>query len=264
MNNSAESRIFFHKKKEITIILPCAGEGKRLGLKTPKELYEIYPGQKLIDFSLTHIKHYLKRKQGNKVRVCVVIKKGKEAVYEYVKSILSVSTEVTFAHFNTSSREWPGSVYSAGEYFSAFNIVLLPDSFIQLAETDPYYDLEGKTLLDLMLIFLERSRVVFAYVKSSNKKKLGNLGALKAYKERIVEFRDKPENNRHKYNGYWVSYAFVNTVARELYQFLIDSVEHKKDNYAEQKFFPAAGVKLYRYHDLGTWESIRNFKQKNF
>ena len=43
-------------KKELdsclTVILPCAGEGNRLGLTTPKELYEIIPGKRLIDFSL--------------------------------------------------------------------------------------------------------------------------------------------------------------------------------------------------------------------
>ena len=50
--------------KRVTIILPCAGEGKRLGAKGPKELFEIYPGKKLIDYSLEHIKAFNNRVGG--------------------------------------------------------------------------------------------------------------------------------------------------------------------------------------------------------
>jgi UDP-N-acetylglucosamine pyrophosphorylase len=40
---------------KITIILPCAGSGSRLGLSEPKELFEISPEIRLIDFSSAHI-----------------------------------------------------------------------------------------------------------------------------------------------------------------------------------------------------------------
>ena len=40
---------------EMTVILPAAGSGQRLGLDYPKELFEIVPGKKLVDFSLDHI-----------------------------------------------------------------------------------------------------------------------------------------------------------------------------------------------------------------
>ncbi|MCP5049152.1 MAG: hypothetical protein GY940_18430, partial [bacterium] len=72
--------------KKITVILPCAGEGSRMGLETPKELFEIFPGNdaagksakgkpvKLIDFSLEHIRAFPDRRA---LRVAVVVRPWK-------------------------------------------------------------------------------------------------------------------------------------------------------------------------------------------
>ena len=70
--------------KRISIILPCAGDGKRMGLSYPKELFEIFPGVKLIDFSLNHIDFYVNRTDMH-IKIIIVIKTGKEEVFEYVK-----------------------------------------------------------------------------------------------------------------------------------------------------------------------------------
>ncbi len=112
----------------LTVILPCAGEGNRLGLDIPKELFEIVPGTRLIDFSLNHIRAV---PVGIEVKVAVVVRPWKKEVVDYVSRKLP-GTAVEAVLFDDAYSEWPGSVYSASGFFSAHNLVLLPDSCLCL------------------------------------------------------------------------------------------------------------------------------------
>ncbi len=73
---------------DLTIILPCAGSGSRLGLDYPKELYEIWQGVKLIDFSLMHFKKFIPKFSKRNLIIAVVISRSKIKVFEYIKKKL--------------------------------------------------------------------------------------------------------------------------------------------------------------------------------
>jgi hypothetical protein len=242
----------------ITVILPAAGAGTRLGLTYPKELYEVKPGVKLIDFSLTHIKKHLEKFPRTDLKVAVVITKGKLSVYEYVKSKLP-DARVVAVLFDEAYFEWAGSVYSANEHFSEKNIVMLPDSVIEVGKENPLYDDDGKTLIEKMNEALENNPVAFGTVSCKNKNKLSNLGALFVKDEKVLCFQDKPETGLEKYNAFWATYAFKKESAHDLYDFLLHSIKHESPDYEKQLFYPAAGSMLYSYHDLGTWEAIERF-----
>lgn len=244
---------------DLTIILPCAGTGSRLGLTIPKELYEFYPDVKLIDFSLMHIKKFISSCTNKKLKVAVVIRQSKIKVYDYVKATLP-DIDVYPVDFNESYHEWAGSVYSAKNIFSKNNIVLLPDSVIQVIQKNPYYSLSGQTLIELMIQSLENNHVCFSYIDCLDKNKLKHFGAMKITEGKIIDFQDKPINNFSNYNAFWAAYGFQKKSAKNLYEFLAHSIKHEKVDYTKETFYPALGIKLYSYTDLGTWESINNFK----
>ena len=247
----------------ISIILPCAGEGRRLGAPGAKELFEIYPGKRLIDFSIDHIKAFISRenitKENNDFKVITVIKPGKEDVFQYVKSTLS-EVGVEYVMFSEKYREWPGSVYSAKSHFSDVNIVFLPDSFIKFgADNLIYSDKYNETIISKAANILEREKLVFGVVNCNDPVKLSSLGALRVVNNKVKLFNDKPEKDQDKYNGFWGVYGFRNTMGTHVYEFLIDSVERKKKKEHLLKELKPKAFYIETYYDLGTVKSVKEF-----
>lgn len=248
---------------DLTVILPCAGEGNRLGLGTPKELFEIFPGVRLIDFSLNHILAAYERTKTT-VTAAVVIRPWKQEVAEYVSRRLPGITVETVL-FDDAYREWPGSVYSASGVFSHYNLVLLPDSCLRLREgrgcfMDTCFNEEGKALVELISEALEDFNVVFGSVGCTDPEILKNLGAMRVEGSRVTAFQDKPSQDSHSYNSFWGCYGFRKEYGKSLYEFLIQSVHHEAVSFKAQPFYPVGAVPLYSYQDLGTWESIDRFR----
>jgi len=248
----------------LTVILPCAGSGTRLGLKKPKELFEILPGICLIDFSLAHIRAALPVAG---IKVVVVIRPDKEEVVDHVRRVLpEIKVESVF--FNDSYHEWPGSVFSARETFSNHNLVLLPDSILNIgknsfnSKTEPICrDEEGSTLIKLAIDSLPGHKVVFGWIQCSDSRELKKKGALRVESGTVTAFLDKPDASFEKYNGFWGCYAFRKEVGESLYHFLVSSVRHRPVSLEEQSFHPAGAIPLHSYRDLGTWSAIRQFQQ---
>ena len=250
---------------ELTVILPAAGEGNRLGLDTPKELLELIPGVRLIDFSLRHIRAAAGKKH---IQVAVVTRPWKASVVEYVKEQLP-GIKVEAVLFNDMYHEWPGSVYSANEFFSADNLVLLPDSYLSLAtdsplETPAITGSGGKTLAELVSAALSRHGVVFGCISCTDKERLRSLGAVRIENRIITAFQDKPGSHEEKipFNGFWGCYAFRKEMGKPLYDFLAHSVRHRSLPLQAQTFYPMGIIPVARYEDLGTWENIEKFKKE--
>lgn len=250
----------------LTVILPCAGEGNRMGLDTPKELFEIVPGTRLIDFSLNHISAASERvaSGGFRLKVAVVIRPWKEAVKEYVSQKLPGITVETVL-FNDAFREWPGSVYSASGVFSHRNLVLLPDSCLRLREgascgAAVCFNEEGKTLVELVSEALEKYGVVFGSVSCTDPGVLKHLGAMRVEGGQVTVFQDKPFENLGRFNSFWGCYGFRREYGKSLYDFLIQSVDHREVSLEARPFYPVGVVPLHSYQDLGTWETIARFR----
>ncbi len=244
--------------KKITVILPCAGSGTRLGLSCPKELYLIYDNFRLIDFSLNHILEFKKNNPAADIRIVVVTLPSKTAVTDYMRTRVS-GAEIIQVFFNDKYHEWAGSVYSAAKHFGEHNIVLLPDSALRLSLDNVYYDNEGRTLIEIMSGLLDESAAAFGYKTCNDGEILVRLGALYVYGGKIYLFQDKPEENVSNYNAFWTAYAFRKDCAESLYRFLSGSIMHQNPCYDAQPFYPASAVETADYHDLGTWESINDF-----
>ncbi len=246
----------------LTIILPCAGAGARLGLDTPKELFEIRPGIRLIDFSLAHIRAAVDYLSAAHIMptVAVVVRPWKKAVTRYVSSRLH-NIDVREVFFDEQLEEWPGSVHSARLHYSRFNIVLLPDSVIYISKSNALFDPSGNCLISLIIDKLRRYPVVFGTVACEDSRRLTSLGAVHVDSGGIIDrFRDKPTQHLEKYNAFWACYAFDSLSGGVLYPFLIQSVQRKRVDITSQKFSPVASEPVFAYQDLGTWEAIRRFR----
>lgn len=260
----------------MTVILPCAGEGNRLGLQTPKELFLITPHTRLIDFSLDHIRAFLRSFSAGAagdpspipLTVAVVVRPWKQEVAEYVARRLPELTVETVM-FNDAYSEWPGSVYSAARFFSQNNLVLLPDSCLRLNQGTPRHaavcnDPEGKTLPELSLEALERYPVFFGSVSCGEAQTLKSLGALRVDRAEVTAFQDKPSRDLETFNAFWGCYGFRKAHGEALYHFLSRSVRHQPAPLNRQSFYPVGAIPLHSYYDLGTWDRINRFRREFF
>ncbi|HLP62663.1 MAG TPA: hypothetical protein VK186_27735, partial [Candidatus Deferrimicrobium sp.] len=245
----------------MTVILPCAGEGNRLGLKTPKELFEILPGKRLIDFSLEHILAWDREREKGilRLQIAVVIRSWKKEVAEYV-AVKLPGIRVETVLFDDNYTEWPGSVYSAAAFFSPYNLVLLPDSYLCLRDCGSYspdicFNVDGKTLVELTRDALDKYKVIFGAVPCTDPNMLKHLGAMKVEQGKVTAFQDKPLQNSAHFNSFWGCYGFRIEYGKELYDFLIRSVHHQPVSLEEQSFYPPGSIPLYSYLDLGTWDN---------
>ena len=247
---------------ELTVILPCAGSGSRLGLDAPKELYEILPGVRLIDFSLRHIHHYIhsfNKSTPPPLQVVVVTRPWKLSVSDYVQAQLP-QLPVRTIFFNDAYHDWPGSVFSAAPAYSERNIVLLPDSFLAVSANDPYRDAAGIPLVEVLNHSLSNQKLVFGAIECNDPMRLKSLGALYVENKRIMRFRDKPQCDFHLYNSFWGCFGFKRCIGTQLYEFMLASVKKHSPPISDEPLLPAAAIPIADYRDLGTWASIESFR----
>ena len=235
-----------------TVILPCAGLGTRLGLPYPKEIHRVSEGLSLIDFSLNHIR----LSDRSIEKIVIVIRPGKEVVFDYVKESMS-EYKVIPTYFNNDYSEWPGSVKSAEKLFSDVNIVLLPDSIIETKNKNSLLNAYDK-------VFSTDAEICFSYHKPSNSSKLKDLGALYVDKEEnIKSFCDKPKLSKNIiYNAYWTSFGFRKIKSELLLELMMKSVARESVHITEISD-KIKGFPVDNYQDLGTWEAINSFLYSN-
>jgi len=260
--------------RQVTFILPCAGEGKRLGYSGHKELFPLLPDLRLIDFSLKHIKAAqewcLSQSQWT-IKIVAVIRPWKMEIPVYIHNQLP-DIRLDSVFFDDNLFEWPGSVHSAQKFYSDINIVLLPDSQLRLSKTQLTLNPSGKPLVSIFLQQMQHSSVVFGYRPMSHQNdSLKCLGALHVTrsteknnfdsKDLIDRFQDKPDKNLNLYNAHWCCYGFSREMGEPLYQFLKLSVSRRITPVQTEIFHPAGAFPVYSYLDFGTPDAIKSFRE---
>ena len=227
----------------LNVVLPCAGEGKRLGLPYPKEMHRIGPDTSLIELSLRLLEPYRERID----RVTCVITPRKTELVEFLAR-WQERLPIGFCFFDDRSFEWPGSILSAAPWFGERNLVMLPDSRLT-EETD-------HPIVPTMERLLADDDVVFGYLPEASER-LRALGALAVdgATGRVARFCDKPDDDLDRFNAFWTTFGFRADVGRPLLQTMMRSVRREPvelDSVGTVRAFPVAA-----YEDLGTWENLR-------
>ena len=116
--------------------MPCAGEGTRLALPYPKEIFSIEKHKSLIDYTFDLFANYGR----NDVQFVITLTEDKTDLIKYL-SKYKHRFNISFTFFNPSETEYTGSLKSAKHLFGEKNIVLLPDTYLRLKESDDIIDL---------------------------------------------------------------------------------------------------------------------------
>jgi bifunctional N-acetylglucosamine-1-phosphate-uridyltransferase/glucosamine-1-phosphate-acetyltransferase GlmU-like protein len=228
----------------LTVILPCAGEGTRLGLPYPKELHVIQKGTSLMDMSLRHVDLFAERVD----KVVITLTPSKHALIKAQEKWLDV-IDFAFTFFKPWHHEWPGSILSAKRLFGDYNMVLLPDACL-IAHKD-------HALVPTMLELLKTHSVVFGYLPESDPKRLKALGALHVTENgRVTKFADKPAENFERYNAFW----FRREVGEDLLELMTHSV--RRVPVLIESLGAVGAFPVESYLDLGTWENQAQFHAK--
>lgn len=238
---------------ELTVILPCAGEGTRLSLPYPKEIFSVEKNKSLIDYTFDLFSNYGRRD----VEFVITINENKTDLVKYL-SRYNHRFNISFTYFNPKEKEYTGSIKSAKHLFGEKNIVLLPDTFLKLKTSDD--------ILNLVDNSLNETGFTFFYKKEKSPDMLKTKGALFISEDNLVfEYEDKPQDDYNKYNAFWCAFAFRKRVFDTCIEFMEKSTLNHRiliDEIKNTPIYNSKAIEVQEYIDLGTWEKIYEFTQR--
>ena len=234
----------------ITVVMPCAGEGTRLALPYPKEIFSIEKHKSLIDYTFDLFADYGR----NDVQFVITMTEDKTDLVKYL-SKYKHRFNISFTFFNPSETEYTGSLKSAKHLFGEKNIVLLPDTYLRLKESDDIIDLVNNSL--------NETGFTFFFKREKSELMLSTKGALIVSDDNvIVDYEDKPQENVGRFTAFWTSFAFRKRVFDSCMEFMEKSTLNHKlmgDEIKHTPIYNSKAIEVDEYIDLGTWDQIYKF-----
>lgn len=232
----------------LTVIIPAAGLGSRLGLPYSKEIMRIYETQSLIDFSFDFFKDYGRRD----VEFVVVINENKTDIVKYLSKYKN-RFNISFTFQNPNELEYTGAIKSARHLFGERNVVLLPDTILTFKQDVDLFQEVNKCLTE--------TGFTFFYKRENNPEMLMTKGSLYVNDKSIIEiYEDKPETKIEKFNSFWCSFAFRKRAFDQSIAFMEKSTLKQRvapDEIKSTPLYLSKGIEVDSYIDLGTWSEIR-------
>lgn len=232
---------------KLTVIMPAAGKGTRLGLPYPKEIMHLEEGKALIDYSFD----FFKNRTREEVEFVVVINEHKTDIVKYL-SRYKDRYNISFTYQNPTEHEYTGAIKSGYHLFGENNVVMLPDTLMRL---EP-----GVDLYDRVMHNLKSKGFVFFYKQENNPLMLATKGSLCVENGFVKAYEDKPQNDFGRFNAFWCSFAFTKTAFPLCMKFMEKSTLREGFDPAEIKLTPiynSMGIAVEDYIDLGTWSEVR-------
>lgn len=237
------------KNKRLTVVLPCAGNAKRLGVPFSKEIFPIDQNQSLIDLTIGLFKGCTR----TQVSFVVIITENKLDVVRYLSKYKSYF-DITFTFFNPDYYEFPGSIQSAKHLFGDHNLILFPDSLLTLKN--------GESLYDLAINKFDEHASFLLCKETSDQDYMKKKGCvLINERQQIIDYEDKPLAVEG-FNAVWCGLGFSLVEADSIIHF-IKSGTLKLPGYKEcffnSKIYKSNPIVVNDYIDLGTWEDLKFF-----
>lgn len=231
----------------LTVILPCAGEGSRLSLPYPKEIHSIEKNKSLIDYSFDLFSNYGRRD----VEFVVTLNENKTELIKYLSRYKN-RFDISFTFFNPKETEYTGSLKSARHLFGEKNLVLLPDTFLKLKSS--------QDIMTLVDDSLNETGFTFFYKKETDPKMLTTKGCLVVDDHNFVhDYEDHPEEVREDYNGFWCAFAFRKRVFDRCIEFMEKSTLNHRlviNEIQNTPIYKSKAIEVEDYIDFGTWDQI--------
>lgn len=249
---------------EMTVIIPCAGKGTRLGLPFPKELTPLGIGQLVIDSVLDLVAATRVR-----CRVLVIENGGRESTLGHIRARLP-GIPVAAVRQPDGISDMPSAVRSVSGWFAAVNVVLLPDMVYRRHPrvADPLGELAAVT-----------ARRSFGFLAARlPAEAIADLGALNVAGDtadvpstadlatadlatgdglaRVVAYEDKPQQPS-RYNAAWAAFAFSDPDGISGLDIIDSSTRRQRRGPIEEEPIAGAGVVwLSEFRDCGTWARL--------
>lgn len=234
---------------DLTVILPCAGEGTRLSLPYSKEIFSIEKNKSLIDYSFDLFSNYGRKD----VEFVITLNEKKLDLVKYL-SKYKHRYNISFTFFNPVETEYTGSIKSAKHLFGEKNLVLLPDTCLKLKTS--------QDILKLVNSSLNETGFTFFYKKENNIEMLKTKGALiVSDNNQVIDYEDKPQDNVERYNAFWTAFAFRKRVFDVCIEFMEKSTLNHRllvDEIKDTPIYNSKAIEVDDYVDLGTWGQIYN------
>ena len=238
----------------LTVILPCAGEGSRLSLPYPKEIYSIQKNKCLIDYTFDLFSNYGRRD----VQFVITLNENKTEIVKYL-SRYKDRFNISFTYFNPIETEYTGSIKSAKHLFGEKNIVILPDTFVKMKTSEDIVEMVNNSL--------NETGFTFFYKRENSPDMLKTKGALVISDDnQVLDYEDKPQENLDRFNAFWCAFSFRKRVFDSCIEFMEKSTLNHKLLVNEIKNTPiynSKAIEVDKYIDLGTWEQIYEFTSTN-
>lgn len=234
-------------RPEITVILPCAGKGSRLGLPFPKELVPVNEDRLLIDSCLDLIDAAY---ENSRLRVVLLEDGKREQTADHIRAKLP-HIPLALVRQGEKYRDMPEAVISLKPWFSVTNVVLLPDAVYRWEERD--YDRGNDPVSDVAMKAASFG-FAFAAVKS-DPKQVGEMGALQVENDRVTRYADKPGESSD-FNSFWVMLAFNSGTAGMAGLEQVRYGTFAKKEITGAPLVPAPVTWIRGYRDCGTWEGL--------
>jgi NDP-sugar pyrophosphorylase family protein len=237
----------------LTVILPCAGEGTRLSLPYPKEIHSIEKNKSLIDYSFDLFSNYGRKD----VEFVITLNENKVELVKYLSKYKS-RFNISFTFFNPSETEYTGSIKSAKHLFGEKNLVLLPDTFMKLKSS--------QDIVDLVSDSLNETGFTFFFKRETGSDMLKTKGSLSIDKDDLVgEYEDKPQEDLDRFNAFWTAFAFRKRVFDNCIEFMEKSTLNHRlviNEIQNTPIYKSKAIEVDDYVDLGTWDQIYKFNRK--
>ncbi len=234
----------------LTVILPCAGEGTRLSLPYPKEVHSIEKNKSLIDYSFDLFSNYGRRD----VEFVITLNENKTELVKYLSRYKS-RYNISFTFFNPAETEYTGSIKSAKHLFGEKNLVLLPDTFMKLKSS--------QDIVNLVSDSLNETGFTFFFKREIDNDMLKTKGSLWIDENNLVqEYEDKPQENINRFNAFWTAFAFRKRVFDNCIEFMEKStLKHRLlvGEIESTPIYKSKAIEVDDYVDLGTWDQIYKF-----
>ena len=237
-----------------TIILPCAGAGRRQGWPFSKELTPIGERRVLLDATLDLIAPCADR-----ARVVVVVDERREATIRHVrKRCAELSVPWAVVYQPDELVESTGAVLAARAWFGPTNLVMLPDQVL----LSP-----SGTEVEAALAHIHRGATFcFLAARETDSTRLAEDGALRFdpgatadQPPQLVGYADKPGHARaNEFNAVWFGYAFAGPHADDVLRVLHSATVDRclpVDGLGPLLGSPV--VEVGPFVDLGTWPAVR-------
>ena len=238
----------------LTVILPCAGEGTGLSLPYPKEIYSIQKNKCLIDYTFDLFSNYGRRD----VQFVITLNENKTEIVKYL-SRYKHRFNISFTYFNPTETEYTGSIKSAKHLFGEKNIVLLPDTFVKMKTSEDIIEMVNNSL--------NETGFTFFFKRENSPHMLKTKGALVISNDnQVLDYEDKPQENLDRFNAFWCAFSFRKRVFDSCIEFMEKSTLNHKLLVNEIKNTPiynSKAIEVDKYIDLGTWEQIYEFTSTN-